>query len=81
MAMAVVTMMRRRPARVGSVSTISASMIAEVTTRRPHAAREKASNSPTQRNTNMMALRSALRGGSATTDCSANSAGRMTNAP
>ena len=76
-----ITMMRERCARDGLVSTISASMKAEVTTSPPHAARENASRIASAMMPSAIALRNDLPSRSETTLCSTNKAGRIRNAP
>ena len=74
-------MMRERCDCERLVSTISTSMNAEVSTSTPHAARENASRIASDMMPKAIALRNALPNLSETTLCSANSAGRIRNAP
>ena len=76
-----ITMMRERCACERLVSTISASMKAEVMISMPQAARENASRIASDMMPNAIALRNDLPNLSETTLCSANSAGRIRNAP
>ena len=76
-----ITMMRERCACDRLVSTISASMKAEVMTSPPQAARENASRIASAMMPSAMVLRNDFPKRSETTLCSANSAGRIRNAP
>ena len=73
--------MRERSPRDRLVKTISASMKAEVRINPPQAARENASRIASAMMAKASALRSALPKRAVTTLCSANSAGRIRNAP
>ena len=74
-------MMRERCACDLEVSTINASMKTEVRISPPQAARENASRIASDMMPKAMVLRSDLPNLSETTLCSANSAGRIRNAP
>ena len=76
-----IAMMRERCARDWLVSTISASMKADVITSSPQAARENASRIASDMMPNAMVLRNDLPKRSDTTLCSTNSAGSTRNAP
>ena len=76
-----ITMIRERCACDLLVSTISASMKADVTISPPQAARENASRIASDMMPNAIALHVDLPNLSETTLCSANSAGRIRNAP
>ena len=79
--MTVMITMRERSPRDWLVSTISASMKAEVRTKPPQAAREKASRIASDMMPKAMALRNALPKRAVTTFCSTNNAGRSRKAP